>query len=138
VARRLTVLDGLVWAVAVAVLGAVVYLSLGPPSGPSPFALADKVKHLVAYTALTLAFLLAAAWRPGLHERPSRTAVLAVVAGAVALGILLELLQAVDPFATRQADVLDGIADALGAGLGFLVWSALRLPATRASRSDVP
>jgi VanZ family protein len=137
VARRLTGVDGLLWAAAAAVLGAVVYLSLGPPGGPSPFALADKVKHLVAYVVLTLAFLLAAAWRPGLREPPSRSVVLAVVGGAVALGILLELLQAVDPFATRQADVLDGVADAIGVGLGLLAWAALRRPATRAASTDV-
>ena len=52
--------------------------------------------------------------------------IVAVVVGAIALGIALELLQAVDPFATRQADALDGVADAIGVGLGLLAWGWLR------------
>jgi hypothetical protein len=134
-ARRLSTVDALLWATAVVVLGGVVYLSLGTPSGPNPFELADKVRHLAAYTVLTVAFLLAAAWRPGRAMPPQPGTVVAVVAGAIVVGIALELLQAVDPFATRQADVWDGVADALGTGLGFLAW---HLVATRFSPNARP
>jgi glycopeptide antibiotics resistance protein len=48
-----------------------------------------------------------------------------IVAGAVALGCVIELVQGLDLFAKRQPDVWDAVADAGGALIGLWAWRAL-------------
>lgn len=118
--------DRALWMLSAALLVGVVYLSLAPQGPPGPFPLADKLQHVVAYLAMTVSFLLAAAWRPGRVRRPSSSAAVAVVAGAILLGIALEVAQAIDPLADRTPDVFDAVADAVGALVGYLAWEAVR------------
>jgi VanZ family protein len=99
----------------------VVVGSLLPPSSAPMEELArlpvsDKVEHVAGY--FVLAFL------PALHE--SRRRALQLAAAAVALGVLLEFIQ---PSFSRDFEVGDMVADAVGAGLGLAVGriAALRL-----------
>jgi VanZ family protein len=83
----------------------------------------DKVLHFGAYFVTTLGFLLAVAWRPvrGAGRRPK--AGWGIVVVAVALGVAMELLQS---RIGRDAEVLDVVADAIGALAAFAVWAAIR------------
>jgi hypothetical protein len=46
-----------------------------------------------------------------------------VVAGAISLGVLLELVQGL---VSRSPDPWDAVADAIGVGIAFATWSLLR------------
>jgi VanZ family protein len=67
----------------------------------------------MAYAALTASVLMAAkrSFSPWW-----------IVAGAVALGGIVEVVQGLDLFATRQPDVWDAVADAGGALIGLWAW----------------
>lgn len=85
-------------------------------SGPRPFLFAhiDKLVHFSLFAGF--AFLWARVGRPraGL-----------VLAAGVALAILTELGQEL-PIVGRDADVLDGLADAIGVAVGLLAFEAIR------------
>jgi VanZ family protein len=88
---------------------AVLVLSLLPPSTPLPSTGWDKSNHLLGFAVL--------AWL-GLRAYPRR--VLAVLAGLVLYGGMIEVLQSFTPY--RFADWIDLVADALGVGMGYAVW----------------
>ena len=75
-----------------------------PPTAPDG---TDKLVHLVAFAAL--AFPLA---------RTGRVGLIPVVVGASAFGGLIEVLQ---PFFGRSADMQDWIADIVGVALGMIL-----------------
>jgi peptidoglycan/LPS O-acetylase OafA/YrhL len=112
------------WIAVIAALSAVVVFSLGPDpfpdlgSGIGP-AIVERIPHAVAYAALTGLILLA--WRPRRREgrRWLRVAMLSV--GMLAIGVALELGQAV---VDRDADPYDVLANAAGVGVAVGVWAA--------------
>ncbi|CAN5649130.1 hypothetical protein BH20ACT23_BH20ACT23_14480 [soil metagenome] len=98
---------------------AIVGLSLGPAPEEPTFQISDKVIHGLAYFSLTLAVLLAWVGRPGRLAQSFQVAVAATLV-VVSGGLLVELAQSL---VSRQIEVLDALANALGAGLAFAVWS---------------
>lgn len=88
---------------------AVVWLSLAPQQAVHATAVPDKVGHLLAYLALAL-------WFGALYRGRSR---LALMAGLVSLGAVLELLQALG--AVRHAEAADLVANVVGVVAGSLV-----------------
>lgn len=92
---------------------------------------ADKVGHAIAYFILADLLLLAGVWRPGRSEAPWKGP-LPVIAMVVAYGWFLELLQGM---VGRDAQVIDGLADLLGALLALAVWSRARRQFSRWSSS---
>lgn len=92
---------------------AVAALSLAPGEELPSTGVSDKVEHFVAYAGL---FLLGA-WALASTGR--------LAVGLVALGLVLELLQASMGWG-RQGDVLDALANTLGVGLGAAVALAIR------------
>jgi VanZ family protein len=77
----------------------------------------DKFQHILAFGSLASCALLAA-------RRRTRAAWLGVLAGMLAFGVFIELVQVFLP--TRSADWQDVVADMLGASLGVLVIAAAR------------
>ena len=94
------------------------------PPGGTPFPNADKVEHALAYLVTTLLFILAGVWRPVRGAGRFAWALPWIVAGAVAAGGLVEIGQGFT--ATRQPDVLDWFADAVGVALAVLVTRTLK------------
>lgn len=80
----------------------------------------DKVVHLCEY--LLFAWLLVQAVRAS--RMPERDYLLWVWIYASSYGLLIELIQAMIPW--RSAEVLDAVANAIGAAFG--VWFGQRLP----------
>ena len=74
----------------------------------------DRVHHLVAWFVLTMT---------GYVLAPNRR--IAIPAFALAYGVVLEVLQGMAPTG-RHSDVRDFFADALGVGLGVLIFLAIR------------
>lgn len=89
------------------------------PGGPSTlFGLpADKVFHAAAYAVVAAALAYALLPR-GAPLSPAKLAL--VVAGALALGVGVELLQGAIPY--RSMSPLDVVANAVGAVAGALPW----------------
>ena len=79
---------------------------VNPPGG-------DKLHHLVAFAALTF---------PYAYRRPR--GLLWVFPAAIAYGAAIEIIQ---PFVNRHGELLDFLADALGAGLGVVIGLLCRL-----------
>ena len=96
-------------AASVLALAATVYLSLAPASPSGIDDGRDKVEHLVAYASLTI-------WFTGFVARERY---LAVALGLLALGGVLELLQAAMQLG-RSAEWLDFAANGTGVALGLL------------------
>lgn len=97
--------------------------ALAVPNVDVPFG--DKLAHALVYGILGA--LVARALRRGVVRPPSTmTAVVVVVVIASVLGALDELHQAFVP--GRSPDVLDGLADVVGAGLGASLygWASSR------------
>jgi len=90
---------------------AVLVLALMPTNVPVPSTGWDKSNHLLAFSVMALL---------GHRACPGRT--LAVLAGLLAYGALIEVLQSFTP--NRSADWQDLVADAVGLALG---WGAGRL-----------
>ena len=90
---------------------AVLVLALMPAVVPLPRTGWDKSNHLLAFSVMALL---------GGRAYPVRT--LAVLAGLLAFGALIEVLQSFTP--NRSADWHDLVADAVGLGMG---WGAERL-----------
>ncbi len=78
------------------------------PSAIAAVPLGDKLGHALAFAGLVL-------WYAQIYSRQDDR--LRCVLGAIALGALIEVLQAFVPW--RSAEWLDLAADALGAALGF-------------------
>jgi VanZ family protein len=115
-------LDTLVWVVAWALLLIAVVGSLSPREGGG-FSFSDKLTHVVGYTALCAAFLLAAVWLP--RRGPGRFpgGAVAVTVAIALVGAVIELLQG---YVGRTVDVLDAAANIAGCVGGLLLWGALR------------
>ena len=89
----------------------VVYLSLSPSPPPGPdFPDSDKLMHGLTYLVLT-------GWFGQLY--PSRIGRLVAALGFAAMGAGLELLQGLG--GAREASCMDGLANAAGAGSGWLL-----------------
>ena len=117
-------MDLILWTITFACAGATLWFSFGaPPPGADLFEGADKVGHAIAYFATTLSFLFAAVWRPGRDS--GRWAHMGVwfAIGAVAAGAVVEVLQGMTD---RAAQVLDIVAEALGAGAALAVHASIR------------
>jgi VanZ family protein len=99
------------FAVAVAVL---LFLCLAPSRDLPPEHLWDKAEHGIAWFVLAGLGLLLAPWRPQ-----------TIVLFAVALGALVEVLQAAMPFG-RDGDIRDLVADSIGVALAVLLWALVR------------
>lgn len=113
-------------AVALILAGGIAYMSLVPGGTvPAPY-LSDKIRHFGAYAMLAIP---AAMW-----FGPGRWAAVGVL---TVYGAGLEVAQAVFT-ATREASVLDGLANALGATAGvLLVWFIARTRAkTQPAETD--
>ena len=82
-------------------------LSFIPVSQQAPISNIDKIEHLVAYAAFTMPISLA------YHPRYK-----AIFWFACLWGMMIEILQ---PYAGRQADTIDAIINAVGAGAGVII-----------------
>lgn len=107
----------------VAVVVAIGWLSLAPSSGvPPTFGISDKVLHAVGYAVFGALAVLA-----GLR-------VWAAILAAMALGLVLEVLQGLGGY--RTFEWVDLVADVAGAAVGALVasWALARTSSARRSR----
>jgi len=99
---------------------AVLVLALMPNDVPIPSTGWDKSNHLLAFSIMALL---------GVRAFPGRT--MAVLAGLLAYGVLIEVLQSFTP--SRSADwhdvVADGVGLAVGWGTGHLARLVIRLRA---------
>ena len=91
-------------------VAAVIYLSLTPTPPEIAVPQGDKVGHVLAYAVLMF-------WFVQIYER-TRSRVLFAL-GFVLLGIGLEFVQGLTE--TRQFEVADMIADAVGVALGWIL-----------------
>ena len=92
----------------------VLLLALMPTNMPIPSTGWDKSNHLLAFSVMALL---------GMRAFPGRT--IAVLAGLLIYGVLIEVLQSFTP--SRFADWHDVVADAVGLALGWGVWNLARL-----------
>ena len=91
----------------------VAVLSLTPSAALPPTPIGDKVEHAIAYAVLGL--LGAASTERGATR---------VILGLAVFGVAIELLQAFAP--GRSPELLDAVADIVGAGLGCAAAILLR------------
>lgn len=121
--------DALLWVASVALMVALVILSLIPQppiGGPRP---TDLLLHVAAYAPTTFMLLLAAVWRPGRGMGPFPNSAVAVIVALMVLGAALEGAQALGWAGPRQGEVTDVIANVVGVGTGGLGWRLLRATA---------
>jgi len=111
-----TVWRWLFWLCALAVL----VLALLPPDEPMPTTGWDKSNHMLAFATL---FLLG---QRGFGRRTGW-----VLAGLLAYGVLIELLQALTTY--RSSDWHDVVADSAGLAIGLVIDNVYRL--RRAART---
>lgn len=116
-------IDVVLWILSSALLASLVLLSLGPGGGRSGIWALDKLWHGVGYGALTGAWLLAAAWRPGRGPGVLPHAGPPIAFSAAALGGLLEILQGM---IGRSADPFDWVANLVGIFVVSLAWMLAR------------
>lgn len=117
--------DVALWTLSGSLLVASVALSLVPdPEVLYELDLSDIALHVLGYSALTGSCLLAAVWRPGRRRGGFPGAGVAIVVGALALGLALELAQGFVP--SRSADWRDALANALGITLAWIGWRLIR------------
>jgi len=122
--RQSALVEAAFWIAAFGTLVLTFVFSLGPaPSALNGFPIADKIFHASAYGAITLTWLLAAVWRPGRGGGVIAGDALGVVVAAILLGSAVEVAQ---HFVYRDAQVLDAVADAVGAAAGLAVWGLVR------------
>jgi VanZ family protein len=105
-----------------AVAAGILVLSLipKPPEIPVGFHYADKIAHFFAY--LVLSFLVFASVSEGKLIGAALMTVLVVAALCVVFGGLIEILQM---FTGRQAELWDLVADSIGAVCGALISAGL-------------
>src|SRR4051794_12951843 len=132
--RRASVaVDVLLWLGAFGKVAATIADSLGPaPAELNAFPPAGKGFHIGSYGAMTLAWLLAAVWRPGRGPGVIPNDALVMVICAILLGAAIEVAQ---HFVDRTADVFDAVADAVGALTALLAWAGLRTVARGTPRA---
>lgn len=99
-----------IWTLAVLTINSI---SVRDPTWRPPFAGADKLTHAAMYGAA------AYSWRRAIRARGARVTWL-VAAGVALLGGVDEWHQRSVP--GRSAELLDWLADGLGAGAGVLFW----------------
>ena len=92
----------------------VLVLALMPTDVPIPSTGWDKSNHLLAFSVMAL-----------LGMRAFRGRTMAVLAGLLIYGVLIEVLQSFTP--SRSADWHDVLADAVGLVLGWGAWQLARL-----------
>lgn len=98
------------WAV---VLGLLILMLVPRVHAPGPEQYADKVWHVVGFLAITLSLQVGPVWRDRL-----RAALLAVLIGA---GV-----EVAQDFVGRDRSLMDLVADAVGAGIGWWISPRLR------------
>jgi len=122
--RQSALVEAAFWIAAFGTVVLTFVYSLGPaPSALNAFPIADKVFHATAYGAITLTWLLAAVWRPGRGGGVLAGDAVGVVIAAILLGSGVEIAQ---HYVHRDAQVLDAVADVVGAVAGFAVWGLVR------------
>lgn len=127
-------IDAALWALAGVLLVSVVVLSLIPRlpvGGPGPI---DLLLHAAAYAPTTLSLLLAGVWRPGRGEGPFPKLTVSFIAGILALGMILELVQAFGLAGVREGEIADALANGIGVGAGAGVWALARARTEARSR----
>jgi VanZ family protein len=95
----------------------ITYLSLKSASHATPIRINDKLGHFIAYAVFSLNALIV--WR--LKSYRFKT-ILGLV--LVSYGLLMELLQGFVP--GREVSGYDLLANSIGVGIGFLLFSRLR------------
>jgi VanZ family protein len=80
-----------------------------------------------------MSMLLAAVWAPVRGEGRFPSAALAITAVAFTFGVAIEVVQG--PLPERDADILDALANALGALTALVLWTFWRIGAHVARRS---
>jgi choline-glycine betaine transporter len=126
-------IDAVLWVATVACIGTTLYLSLAAvPPGTHLFHGVDKVQHAVAYFVTSFLFLLAAVWRPGRGPGPLAHLEGWVTVGMIAMGGLIELVQA--RFG-RDAELGDWLAEV---GAVLLAWLVIRMLRRRAAVEASP
>lgn len=99
---------------------AVCVFSVIPTNSVEAVPYLDKVTHLSEY--LIFAWLLAQAMRVSEADRPEHLVWAWIYASSY--GLLMELVQVMIPW--RSAEALDAVANALGAGVGIVLFSRMR------------
>lgn len=123
---RDAVVDGFLWTLCVLCLGAILWGSLAaPPQALVSFPHADKLFHFSSYFTFVGLFLLTAVWRPGRGAGAYPTSGKIAIAGAIVLGALLEIAQGL--LLERQSDLVDALANLVGAFSGAAAWRVLSL-----------
>lgn len=120
--RRWTSLTHRRWAFLLCLLGVLV-LSLVPPVSYLPTTAWDKANHAIAFAVLAAL---------GCWSYRDRT--VPVLAGLLAYGALIEVLQALTPY--RMAEWTDLFADGVGLVLGWQVMRILRQVAQSAASTS--
>ena len=135
--RTDVVIDGGLWALTAACAAATFWFSfVAPPPGADLFSWADKVGHAIAYFATTLSFLFAAVWRPGRGSGPFPHLGLWFAFAALAGGAMIEILQGMT--ASRSAQALDLVAEAVGTASALVVHALVRRTLTHRDRQAAP
>ena len=111
---------GLGWVVAGLVLAGVIFLTVGPDLIPGlGSGLLDRVVHAAAYSAAMAAILLARIRPMGGH---TRRAWIEPLWWALALAILGGVMEVAQGLEGRDADAVDGLANASGVAVVLLLW----------------
>ena len=90
------------------------YAAFAPEGVPTPFQVSDIILHAFAFTYLTAALWFAhhsgeRGWKPALWM--------------MAYGVAIEAIQSFEP--TRSAEIKDLVVDAVGIGLGVVIYRAV-------------
>jgi len=111
----------LLWSASIIWATAIVVWKLGPtPPGAHSFPQADKAIHAMAYAVMVLLLALSADRRPGRGPGPLPGSAFWLAVVAVVAGGALELLQ---NLTGRHTELLDWVADGVGAAIGVAVWA---------------
>lgn len=93
--------------ISVLFLCAITVLSFIPVTQEPPMNGVDKIEHFIAYAALT--FPIALSYHPRYKS---------IFWCACIWGMMIEIIQ---PYVGRQADTIDAVINAIGAGLGIFI-----------------
>ena len=129
-AHRTDAVDAALWVAFGVSVGVLVWFSvLAIPPTPSSSA-GDELLHALAYAVTFGVLLLAAVWRPGRGDGPLVSKEMLLVASALVLGGVLELVQAA---VGRDPSLLDAAADASGVAVAWVAHRTLRRAAAGAT-----